>query len=544
MTVFVGKRRFDAPLPYLRQLEIRPGQAVGSALGLLLALGVALLMLLPPAYLLLRAAESPQAALDILWRPTTIAALGRTLLLSAGVTLASCAIAVPVAWLTTQTDLRGRRFWAVSTALPLVLPSYVAAYLFVSTFGPRGVVQQLLQPLGVTRLPAVYGFWGALIVLTLLSYPYVLLSVRAAFLRLDPSLIEAGRSLGLSPWATFWRITLPQLRPGMVAGALLVALYVLRDFGAVSILRFDTFTRIIYIQYRSFSDRALSASLGLVLVAMTAVLLYLELRTRGRATYDRRSAGSARRARPVALGRWQWVAQALLALLLLPALGVPTIGLLYWLVRGMAQANGLGALWQPAVGSLAAALAAALVALLAALPVAVRAVRRGDRFSQWLERLTYTGFALPGIVIALALAFFSIRYANALYNTLLLLVIAYVLLFIPQAVGAVRTSLLQMPRNLEHAARSLGAHPATVLRQITLPLVTPGIMAGGALVFLTCMKELPATLILSPLGYQTLSIAVWSNISEAFFAQAAAPSLLLVLLSSLPLALLTFNERA
>jgi iron(III) transport system permease protein len=511
---------------------------------LLLASLVALLMLLPPIYLLVRTVEAGQAALDILLRPSTIATLGRTLLLASSVTAASALIAVPIAWLTACTDLPGRRFWTISAALPLVLPSYVVAFLLVSILGPRGLLQQTLQPIfGIERLPSIYGFWGAFLALTLMTYPYTLITVRAALRRMDPSLLEAARSMGLSPWQAFWRVTLPQLRPGIIAGSLLVILYVLRDFGAVAMLRYDTFTRVIYIQYQSFMNRSLAATLALVLVVITAVILYMELKSRGKARYCRNSAGAARQMQPVRLGKWRWPALAFVVAVVLVALVLPASGLIYWVMRGLANGQVLSSLWLPAWNSVTVSLLAALLAVAAALPVAILSVRRPGRLSHFIERLTYSGFALPGIVVALALVFFGAAYARPLYQTVAMLLAAYVVLFVPQAVGSARASLLQVSPGLEEAGRSLGQGPWLVFRRITLPLLSPGVLAGGALVFLTVMKELPATLLLGPTGFSTLSTAVWSNISEALFAQAAAPALLLVLLSSIPLAFLSLREK-
>lgn len=520
-----------------------PGWGERSTLFLVLAaLLVGGLLLLPPAYLLLRTAEAGPTAVSLLLKASTLATLGRTVGLAAAVTVASIALAVPLAWLTTRTDLPGRRFWAVATALPLVLPSYVAAYLMISILGPRGMLQEALSPLGVERLPEIYGFPGAFLVLTLMSYPYVLLTSRAALKRMDPALLEAARSLGMSPWRAFWRVTLPHLRPSIMAGGLLVALYVLRDFGAVTMMRYDTFTRVIFIQYRSFADRALAAALALVLVGLTAVILFLEWRARGRAKYARRSLGVARKGRRVALGVWRIPALLFAGGVTLLALALPAAGLLYWLGRGLEQGVAFADLAGAAGNSVTAALATAVVAMLAALPVAILSVRRPGPLSHFLERLTYAGFALPGIVVALAFVFFGARYLPALYQTLPLLILAYLVLFVPQAVGAARTSLLQVSPSLEEAGRSLGKRPWGVFREVTLPLLRPGVLAGLGLVFLTAMKELPATLILSPFGYRTLATSVWSYISEAFFAQAAAPALAILLLSSLPLAFLSLRE--
>jgi iron(III) transport system permease protein len=522
---------------------------VGSALFL------AGLILLTPAYLLLRTMTGWEKAAETLARPQTWQVLGNTVGLAAAVTVATAVLAVPLAWLTTCTDLPGKRAWAVLAALPLVIPSYVAAFVFASMFTPRGLLQQLLYPvLGLERLPNLYGFPGAFYVLTVISYPFTFLTVRAALKRMDPALVEAARSLGLSPWRAFFRVTLPYLRPSILAGSLLVALYVLRDFGVVTTLQFSTFTRIIYNRYTAYQLDA-AAALALVLVAVTAVILYFEQKSRGRARYERISIGVARQVRPVRLGWWKFPALLYVGGVVFAALVGPTSGLLYWFWRGWQQDFGikdlsgqsnLGSLLdliEPAGNSLFASLAGALLTMALALPIAILVVRRPGRLSQLFEKLTYASFALPGLVVALAFVFFGVHYAHSLYQTLPLLLFAYVILFVPQAVGAQRASLLQAPRNLEEAGRSLGKRPFTIFRTVTLPLVKPGMLAGAALVFLTCMKELPATLILSPIGFNTLSAQVWASISEAFFARAAAPALLLLLLSSLPLAWMTMRER-
>jgi iron(III) transport system permease protein len=203
----------------------------------------------------------------------------------------------------------------------------------------------------------------------------------------------------------------------------------------------------------------------------------------------------------------------------------------------------LSDLLAPAWYTTSASLAAAILTVLLALPIVILAVRRPGRLSRLFERIAYAGFALPGIVIALAFVFFGIQFAPSLYQTLPMLLAAYVILFLPQAIGAERASLLQVSPALEEAGRSLGRHPLNVLRRVTLPLIRPGLVGAGLLVCLTAMKELPATLILSPLGFSTLSGQVWSNIGEAFFARAALPTLALLLISSIPLAWLTLRDK-
>lgn len=500
-------------------------------------------MILPLAYLALRALGGGwQETAEVVLDASSLATLGRTVALAAVVTVSSAAVAVPLAWLTARTDLPGRGTWAVLAALPLVIPSYVGGFVLVSVLGPKGILQGWLEPLGIQRLPEIYGLPGAALALTLFTYPYIFLTLRGALRGLDPSTEEAARGLGSGAFATFFRVTLPQLRPAIGAGALLVALYTLSDFGAVSLLQFDSFSREIYIQYKSAFDRTPAAVLALMLFALVAVVLILEMKSRGRAGYSRGSGGN-RPAPTVTLGRWRWPALGFCGGVVLISLVAPVGVLVFWLLRGLAAGESLDPVWRSALNSVYVSGIAAGVAVLVAVPVAVLAVRFPGRVSALVERLSYVGFALPAIVLALALVFFGANYVPALYQTLAMLVFAYVLHFMPQAVGTIRSSLLQARPSIEESARGLGRGPAAVLATITVPLARSGILAGAALVFLTTMKELPATLLLGPTEFDTLATSVWSATSGAFFARAAAPALLLILVSAPPLYLLTIRER-
>lgn len=505
---------------------------------------VAAAALLPAGYLVVRAGEAGwERAAEIAFDANTLRLLRDTLVLTVSVTASSIALAVPLAWLTVRTDLPGRRIFTVLTALPLAVPTYVGGFAFVAFAGPRGMLQGWLEPLGVDRLPSIYGFWGAWGVLTLFTYPYVLLTVRGAMRRLDPSLEEASRTLGASPVTTFRRVILPQLRPSIAAGGLLVALYTLSDFGAVSLLRFDSFTRAIYVSYRASLDRSSAAVLGLMLVIITIAVVVAELRSRRRTAYHSTHGGSGRPAPVTQLGRWRWPAAAACAALVTIALIIPLGVIVYWLIRGIEAGEPLRLTTELAGNSLRASALAAGAAILAAWPVALLSVRHRTRTSRLIEVACWTGYALPGVVVALALVFFGARVVPSLYQTLAMLVLAYVVLFIPQAIGAMRSSLLQVNPELEEASRSLGRGPIATFRRIVMPLARPGVLAGGALVFLTVMKELPATLLLAPTGYSTLATQIWNATSEAFFARAAAPALALVLLSSVPMAFLVLRER-
>ncbi|MDE2844238.1 MAG: iron ABC transporter permease [Chloroflexota bacterium] len=508
------------------------------------ALAIGLLLLMSPAYLVIRSLGAGQEFLEALLRWRVLELLLRTLLLVGAVTFASLLIALPLAWLTLRSDLPLAKMWGVLVTLPLVIPSYVAGFAVVVALGPRGMLQGFLEGLvGLERLPDINGFPGAALTLTLLSYPYVFLTVRAAMLRLDPSLEESSRGLGYSWRATFWRVSVPLLRPAMAAGSLLVGLYTLSDFGAVSLLRYETFTWAIFIQYESALDRTLGAAFSLFLVALALAFLLLEYFTRGRTRYYRVDQGVARPAQAVPLGRWKWPSFAFCGLVALVSLVLPMAVLAYWVVRGVAAGEPLLLLWEAAGNSLLVSALAAGFAVLTAFPIATLAVRHSGPLSSLLERITYVGFALPGIAVALGLVFFGANFARLLYQNLTLLIFAYVVLFLPAAVGTVRSSVLQVNPRVEDAARSLGRTAPQVFASITLPLVRPGLLSGAALVFLLTMKELPATLILRPTGFPTLATSIWSAASEAFFAQAAAPALLLILASSVPLAFLMLRGR-
>jgi iron(III) transport system permease protein len=505
------------------------------------------MLLLPLLYLVLRTSELGVDGIStFVARPRTIHVLGQTLLLALSTTAVTVALGVPLAWLTTRTDLPGRRVWLLLSVLPLVMPSFVGGYVIVAALGPRGMLQQLLEgPFGITRLPDIYGFPGALLALSLFSYPYVLLAVRGALRGLDPALEESARSLGHGSARVFFLLTLPLLRPAITAGALLVALYSLSDFGAVSLLRFDSITRAIYVQYTASLNRSGAAVLAMMLVLLTFSILLLEVWMRGRARYYSVGGGATRRHPVIKLGPWKWPALLFCGLVVLLALGMPIGVLSYWLIRGLSAGENMRSLWQPLVNSLYAGSLAALATILVALPIAFLVVRYPGRGSRAIGRISYIGYGLPGIVVALSLVFFGAR-IPFLYQTMAMLLFAYVVRFLPQAVGAVEAALGQVNPRVEEAARSLGYGPLRVLFQITLPIARGGITSGAALVFLTTMKELPATLLLSPTGFPTLATRIWSATAEGFFARAAAPALLLVLfsaLSLLPLLAATREER-
>jgi iron(III) transport system permease protein len=468
--------------------------------------------------------------LDLAFRPRTLEVFLASVGMGAAVGVGAVALGLPLAWLTARTDLPGRRLWTVLTVVPLAVPSYVMAFAFVAALGPRGAVSGLLSGLGLGGLPSIYGFGGAVLVLTLATYPYVLLATRAALLRFDPAVEEAGRALGDGPLTVFRRVTLPMIAPAIATGALLAVLYALADFGAVAILQFDSFARAIYIQYRASFDRSLAAILALMLVGVTFFVAWLEWRVRRR--WPPILHAPRRPAPPVRLGAWRWPAVGLCVSVVTLALVVPAATIVVWLVRGVAQGEPVRIVTSAAANSLIAGSLAAVVVAAFAIPVAFLVVRHPGRLSGAVEGVLYSAYAVPGIVVALATVFFVINVAPVVYQSLLVLVLAYAVRFLPQAVGPTRSSLTQVGPRVIEAARTLGDGPSTAFRSITLPLLRPGVIAGMALVFLTTVKELPLTLLLGPTGFDTLATQIWGAATEGFYARAAAPAAMLMLLSA------------
>lgn len=520
------------------------GRAGRAPLALALpAAAVAAAALLPLAYLVLRAATADRAAWELVPPGSTARLVLDTALLVAVVVALSSAIGVPLAWLVTRTDLPGRRAWAVAAALPLAIPSYVAALALLGALGPRGLLQGALEGLvGVERLPEIYGLPGAALALTLSTYPYVFLLAAAGLRTLDPSLEDAARALGESRLGVFRRVTLPALRPSLGAGALLVALYTMSDFGAVALMQYPALTRAVYLQYQALFDRNSAAILALVLVALTAALLALESRARRGLRVSRSSPGAGRLPAVVALGRWRWGALGFCTAVVGLFFALPVGVLVWWAARAIPLGQPVELAWQATLNSLAVSALAAAVAVACALPVAFLSQRHPRVWTRAIERLSYTSNALPGIVVALALVFFGARYGGFLYQSLGLLVFAYVIRFLPQSLAAVGSALQAVNPRIEEAARGLGRSQPAVLLTITARLARPGLLAGAALVFLSTMKELPATLLLRPIGFETLSTEIWKAATVDAYSQ-AAPAALLLLLAAAPLVYLLAARR-
>lgn len=460
-----------------------------------------------------------------------------TLILTIAVTATALTIGTTTAWLTARSDLRGRRIWMVVMAVPLVVPSYVAALTIVGATGSKGVAETWL---GVT-MPTPYGFLGAWLALSIFLAPMAHLIAIPALQLIDPATEEAATGLGASRRRVFFTITLPQLRPALVSAGLMIGLYTVSDFGAVSLLRFDTFTRAIYTLYQGQIDRRPAAALSLVLMVLALVILLIERRSRSRASYS--SSKVKRSSLPVSLGKWsKRMAVALLGGYATIALAVPLAVLVFWVVRGVGAGQSIGNLWDEVARSLGVSLIAAFVAAVIALPIAMVTTWKRARASNAAESAVWAIYALPHITVGVAVISFTLQFARPLYQTVGLLVVVYAAMFLAQSMGPVQDSLLRASPDLEEASRGLGHGQISTLIKITLPLTRSGLVAGGALVFLSVMKELPATLLLRPNGFETLAIRVWSATGEGFFTRASVAGLALLAVSIVPLLVLTYRD--
>lgn len=505
---------------------------------------VAFSMILPLAYLGIRASEAGVGALAILFSFRTLEIFANSALLALVVTALSALIAVTGAFLTARTDLPARRFWSVIFVLPLAIPSFVGSFALIATFAPRGsVVHTLLAPLGVEALPSIYGWPGAIMALTLFTYPYIFLTVRTSLRGMDPAIEEVSRSLGCSALSTIRNVTLPHLYPSIAAGSLLVAFYVLSDFGTPALMRFDSFTRIIFVEYQLAFDRSSAAILSLLLVSLVGIVLYFEHRIRSRATYYSLGPGTKRQPTIMKLGHWKGPALAFCCTIATLGIFVPVGVLLYWFLQGVAAGSAFPNIGMITLNTVYVAVLATLVIVSLAIPMALLAVRFPSKSTSFMERLSYIGFAMPGIAVALALVSFGAKHVPALYQSMTMLVFAYMVLFIPLSIGAIRSSLLQISPKMEEAARSLGSGAGRVLFTVTLPMAKTGLLAGAALVMLTIMKELPATLLLSPIGFKTLATQVWTGSETASFSYAALPALILVAISAISVTIILSQEK-
>jgi iron(III) transport system permease protein len=425
-------------------------------------------------------------------------------------------LAVVLGWITERTQVRGGRVWSAALVAPLAIPAFVQSYAWNSV------------------LPQLQGLPGVVLIAVISYLPFIYLPVAAQLRRLDPALEDAAASLGRNPAQIFWRVILPQLRLPVCAGALLVGLHLLGEYGLFAMMRFDTFATAIVDQFQSVYDAPAANLLGGVLVLCCLVLFGIEALLRGDRRYARLGSGAARSPERHPLGRWSIGAFGLLAVTVAVSLGVALVELGRWLWIGGLGVWAQDVLWSSLGTTLLLSVTGAALCTLMALPMAWLSVRGQGRLPRWLEAAHLYAGALPGLIVALALVSITVRTMLPLYQTLATLIFAYALMFLPRALTGLRSSMAQAPIELERAAMSLGRPPLSAVWRTTIRLAAPGVAASLALSALGITNELTGTLLLAPNGTRTLATKFWALTSELDYVPAAPYALLMIVLA-LPL---------
>ncbi|WP_051534297.1 ABC transporter permease [Desulfitibacter alkalitolerans] len=519
-------------------LNIWNGNPPGSLL-LLFGLCIALIMSIPIIYVMWRSIFAGMDRWMRLLDERIPQLLWNTVSVTFAVTVCAVIIGVSLAWIVTRTDLPGRRVLRWLLALPLVIPPYVGAVAYIMIIGRSGWVRDIWQdtPWLVNLFGDypinIYSFWGVFFILTMFTYPYVYLIVSASLKKMNSNFEEAARSLGMTAWQIFWKVNLPLLRPAMGAGAVLVSLYVLSDFGAVAALRYVTFTAAIYFQRQGF-DTAAASVLSLVLILLTIVILWIEGFTRKRNKYYQTS-NSYREPAILKLGRWKTLALIYVGLIFFISVLLPISVLVYWSKIGISMGALDHRFFGFALNSLKVSGFAALLCMMFSMPVVYLKARYPSVISTLIDRLSYAGYALPGVIVALGFIFIFNNHIPMLYGTFYMVAVAFVVRFLPQAMQAGEASLSLISPRIDEAARSLGYPPWKVMFKVILPNMLPGVLAGGALVFVSSIKELPVSLMLRPPGFDTLAVRIWFEAHDAIYHLAAPAALLIIIVSIIPL---------
>ena len=499
-----------------------------------LSTSVVLLASIPLLFVVYQSGQLSWTQWAGLWSVRLPGLLWNTLSLSVLVALGSFTLGVSAAWLITRREFVGRRVAIWLMILPLTIPTYVFAHIYTVLTDHDGWLGQLWLWLMGPNIPnpELYNVFGVAFVLSLAGFSYVFLLVSDALTRSRIDIEEAARLHGLNPRQVFWRVSLPMLRPAIAAGIALVVLHVLSDFGAVSMLRYQTFTLSIYLQMSGRFDLQAAAGLSLVLVLLSLTFLVLERFFRDRQRYYSSRHPQQFQRRPASameqLVIWLWLGSITLF-----AFGLPVAWMLSWSVDAWQHALINQAFWGYVKNSLIVSITAASLATVAALPVALFHARLRNKISQSYIHLSSLGFVLPGPVIALGILSFVLSTLPWIYGSIVVLLLAMLIRFLPLAVQAQEAAVQQISPSIEEAGRSLGATPWQNLRCVLIPMLRTGLVSAWVLVFIDTLKELPATLLLRPTGFDTLPVRIWIEASEEML-ELAAPAALMLMLGTLP----------
>ena len=481
--------------------------------------------------------------------------VANTLVLCLGVGGGVILVGVSTAWLVTMHAFPGRRFFEWALVLPLAVPAYVMAYAYTDLLQFVGPLQSWLRESfgwrkGDYWFPDVRSTGGAVAMFSLVLYPYVYLLARTAFLERAGGMLEVGRSLGLSAWASFFRISLPLARPAVAAGTALALMETLADYGTVAYFAVPTFTTGIYRAWFSLGDRIAAAQLSAALLGFVVLVLAAERASRGRARFHNTTGRNRPQPGQALSGAAALAAMLACALPLLLGFLLPA-GVLLRLALGDGDAQFGSRFFQLAGNSFSLAALTALLAVGLAVLLAYSARLSGAGWSRALNRLVGLGYAVPGSVIAVGVLIPVTRLDNwlaaaiaswtgtspglLLTGGIAALVYAYLARFLAIALQTVEASLAKVTPSMDDAARSLGLGQGQTLRRVHLPLLRGSLLTAGLLVFVDVMKELPATLVMRPFNFDTLATQAYTLAADERLAEASTAALAIVVVGILPL---------
>ena len=449
------------------------------------------------------------------------------------VVISSLILGLLISIILVRFNIPGSKILFTLSVLPLVIPSYIGALTYVSAFSPKGLFVQLFSSLGINEIGGIDGFFGSWLVLTLFTYPYVVLICSSALRNLDSTVEDAARSLGKNRFNVYTQVVIPRLKKPIIFSGLLVGLYVISDFGAVSLMRYSTLTKAIYSYYEFNINGDPVIFYSSILIVLALLISFIQ-----RGSEEARSAkvsGTPKISEKTNLSpRSKVLIYTFLSLVIFSGLILPISVLSYWLIRGLSAGNSVRAVFGGVVGSLSVSLLAALFSVIVSTPIIIMVSQYRSKFGNVLERIMLALYGLPHISVGVAILFITIKIFPSIYQSFTALIISYLIVFLPQAIGAGQASMEQVKSNYLDASAGLGMSKLKSFYRITLPLIYRGLFAGGALVFLSTMKELPQTLLLRPTGLNTMAIDIWSYASEGLFTQAAFSSFILLAISAIP----------
>ncbi|MDA9674068.1 iron ABC transporter permease [bacterium] len=449
------------------------------------------------------------------------------------VVISSLILGLLISIILVRFNIPGSKILFTLSVLPLVIPSYIGALTYVSAFSPKGLFVQLFSSLGINEIAGIDGFFGSWLVLTLFTYPYVVLICSSALRNLDSTVEDAARSLGKNRFNVYTQVVIPRLKKPIIFSGLLVGLYVISDFGAVSLMRYSTLTKAIYSYYEFNINGDPVIFYSSILIVLALLISFIQ-----RGSEESRSAkvsGTPKISEKTNLSpRSKVLIYTFLSLVIFSGLILPISVLSYWLIRGLSAGNSVRAVFGGVVGSLSVSLLAALFSVIVSTPIIIMVSQYRSKFGNVLERIMLALYGLPHISVGVAILFITIKIFPSIYQSFTALIISYLIVFLPQAIGAGQASMEQVKSNYLDASAGLGMSKLKSFYRITLPLIYRGLFAGGALVFLSTMKELPQTLLLRPTGLNTMAIDIWSYASEGLFTQAAFSSFILLAISAIP----------